>query len=284
MQIRLDLREADMTIDELKERKKSSGFTNQDIARITGIPFGTVQKIFSGSTRSPRRTTLVKLEQFFDGLDACSHKHEENTYYKVSDVELAYAANCNREDDYPDQGSYTVEDYYAIIEDKRIELIDGVIYDMATPTLPHQDVAFQVGFQMEQCSREHHICKVYISPVSVQLDKDNRTMVEPDLIVLCDKSLITRKCIYGAPDFVLEVLSPSSKTKDMLIKLNKYWHAGCKEYWIIDPDKLAITVYDFSNGVDAQNYTFDDIVPVKISNGKCSIDFPYIKDRIEAGF
>lgn len=270
-----------MTIEELKERKKSSGYTNQDIARITGIPFGTVQKIFSGSTRAPRRITMVKLEQFFDGLETSeSHGRESRSYSMVSDVELAYAAKCNSGNAYSDQGSYTVDDYYALREEKRVELIDGVIYDMATPTLIHQDLIFQIGFQLEQCSRDHNMCKVYISPVSVQLDKDSKTMVEPDLAALCDKSLITKKCIYGAPDFMLEVLSPSSKTRDILIKLNKYWHAGCKEYWLIDPDKETVTVYDFSNGVDAQNYSFEDIVPVTISGGKCQIDFPYIRKRI----
>lgn len=271
-----------MTIEELRKCKQSSGYTNQDISRITGIPFGTVQKIFSGNTKAPRRSTLVKLEQFFSGLDTRGNNYvtEKHTYSTVSDVELAYAAGINKKSDYDNQGSYTVDDYYDIREEKRIELIDGVIYDMGTPTLPHQGIILQVAVQLEQCARDHHGCNVFISPVSVQLDQDSRTMVEPDLAVLCDESLMTRKCIYGAPDFIMEVLSPSSRARDMLIKLNKYWNAGCKEYWIVDPDRETITAYDFTSGVNAVNYTFDDTVPVLISGGKCSVDFSYIRSRI----
>jgi len=266
-----------MTIEELKKCKQSSGYTNQDIARITGIPFGTVQKIFSGSTRSPRRSTLIKLEQFFRGLEVSApHTENKTTYSKVSDVELAYAAGVNKKSTYDNQGNYTVDDYYALRDEKRVELIDGVMYDMASPTLPHQDIILQVAFQLEQCARDHNGCKVFLSPVSVQLDQDNRTMVEPDIVVLCDESLATMKCIYGAPDLVIEVLSPSSRARDMLIKLNKYWNAGCKEYWIIDPDEETVTAYDFTSGVNAKHYTFGDNVPVGISNGECVIDFEYI--------
>ena len=276
-----------MTIEELKDRKRSSGYTNREIADMTGIPFGTVQKIFSGGTRSPRRSTLVKLEQFFSEVDAGSYfdrNTEKNSSDIVSDVELAYASSCNSisGSDYDRQGAYSISDYYAIRENKRIELIDGVIYDMGTPSLDHQDIVFQIGFQLEQCSRKHDMCKLFLSPVSVQLNKDSKTMVEPDLVLLCDKSLMTRSCIFGAPDFVLEVMSPSSKTRDMLIKLNKYWHAGCSEYWIIDPEKETITTYDFRNGVNTLNYTFDDKVPVGISDRKCVIDFPYIHNVLSA--
>lgn len=272
-----------MTIEELKKCKQASGYTNQDISRITGIPFGTVQKIFSGSTRAPRRATLVKLEQFFSGVDASRDTERyDDSASRVSDVELAYAAKCNNDVKYNRQGSYTVEDYYTIREKKRIELIDGVIYDMSTPDLKHQGVVMQVAFQLEQCAREHKGCTVFVSPVSVQLDRDSKTMVEPDIAVICDSSLMTRRCIYGEPDLVIEVLSPSSKTRDMLIKLNKYWHAGCREYWIIDPEDETITVYDFSNGVEAKNYTFKDTVPVNSSDGKCSIDFAYIHDILSS--
>ena len=196
-----------MTIEELKDRKRSSGYTNREIADMTGIPFGTVQKIFSGGTRSPRRSTLVKLEQFFSEVDAGSYfdrNTEKNSSDIVSDVELAYASSCNSisGSDYDRQGAYSISDYYAIRENKRIELIDGVIYDMGTPSLDHQDIVFQIGFQLEQCSRKHDMCKLFLSPVSVQLNKDSKTMVEPDLVLLCDKSLMTRSCIFGAPDFV----------------------------------------------------------------------------------
>ena len=105
--------------------------------------------------------------------------------------------------------------------------------------------------------------------------------IEPDVVVLCDMEKAIKRCIYGAPDFVLEVLSPTTRRKDMLIKLNKYWNAGCREYWIVDPELFTVTVYDFDGEETAVHYTFDDIVPVRLFEGKCSIDFPAIRKRLQ---
>ena len=118
-----------------------------------------------------------------------------------------------------------------------------------------------------------------ISPVDVQLDCDDKTMVEPDVIIVCDRSKIIRKCVYGAPDFVMEVLSKSSKKKDMFIKLNKYLNAGVREYWIVDPDKKVVMIYDFEHD-DYRLASFDDKIPVSVLDNECIIDFAALYDRI----
>lgn len=284
-----------MTIDEMRERKRELGYTNEKIAEMSGVPIGTVQKIFGNVTKSPRRETILALEKVLkpDETTASQSDDSQRGFYifggkgerKSRMEEVAFKYRPTLPEGAPDkkQGEYTVEDYYALPEDQRAELIDGVLYDMATPTLAHQTIALQIAHQFLNCmdSFEEEGCEVYISPVSVQLDKDNRTMVEPDIVVLCDEKKAIGRCIYGAPDFVLEVLSPSTRRRDLLIKLNKYWNAGCREYWVVDPDAQTVTVYYFDGDETSIHYTFDDTVPVRISEGKCSIDFTSIRARLE---
>ena len=85
-------------------------------------------------------------------------------------------------------------------------------------------------------------CLPMISPIDVQLDCDDKTMVEPDVVIVCDRDKIINRCIYGVPDFIIEVLSKSTKKKDSVIKLNKYLNAGVREYWMIDPMKKKVIV------------------------------------------
>ena len=119
-----------------------------------------------------------------------------------------------------------------------------------------------------------------VSPLDVQLNCDDRTMLQPDILVVCDRGKVIRKGIYGAPDLVMEILSPSSRSRDMVLKLNKYQDAGVKEYWVIDPDRRRIMVYDLGNDADLFIYDFEDVVPVGLFDGKCTIDFRKIYDHM----
>lgn len=269
-----------MTVDELKRLKLSLGYTNQDVADKSGVPLGTVQKIFAGITEAPRKSTLLAIEK---ALRSTCTVNPENTHSIVSDVTLEYLSSTNPEGEYDRQGQYTIDDYYALPDDKRVELIDGVIYDMTAPTISHQSISLDIAAQLMPCVEKHKNCRVLISPVDVQLDCDNRTMVEPDVVILCDPSKNIDRCIYGAPDLVMEILSPSTRKKDMVIKLQKYYTAGCKEYWIIDPKNDRVTVYIFDDDNITYLYTFNDKVPVGISNGECEVDFSIIKDRLNWG-
>ena len=196
---------------------------------------------------------------------------------------LAYAAEFNKDEhSYTRQGHYTVKDYYDLPDDQRVELIDGVIYDMSAPYYIHQLIITNIVYQlMDYADRSSHDCDVLAFPLDVQLDCDDRTMVQPDIVILCDQKKNTNRCIYGAPDFVLEVLSPSTRRKDLVLKLNKYMNAGVREYWIVDPDDCTVTVYDFEGGRYPLRYSFDDEVPANISGGECRICLSRIKERIE---
>lgn len=180
------------------------------------------------------------------------------------------------------QGEYTLEDYYEIPDDIRVELIDGVIYNMAAPSATHQDLILEMAVALRDFIKKNKgNCKVYISPIDVQLDCDDRTMVQPDVIVFCDRDKIINRCVYGAPDFIVEVLSPSSTKRDTAIKLRKYKEAGVREYWIIDPDKKKVVVYDWTKSEIPKVYGFDSKVSVGIFGGECVIDFAEIYEEIK---
>ncbi|MCD8337267.1 MAG: Uma2 family endonuclease [Lachnospiraceae bacterium] len=179
------------------------------------------------------------------------------------------------------QGDYTLEDYFALPEERRVELIDGVIYDMAAPTLLHQAIGDSLQTLFNNYIRNKHgSCRAFTSPVDVQLDCDDRTMVQPDIIILCDLSKIRWGRVYGAPELVVEILSSSTLKKDRSLKLSKYKRAGVREYWMIDPKRKTVLVYEFEKRDTATLYGFDASVPVGIYGGECKIDFAQIYDEI----
>ena len=174
-----------------------------------------------------------------------------------------------------EHSGYTVDDYYALPDEQRIELIDGVFYDMASPTVRHQSISVKVGTQMENyVSRKRGKCRVLAGPVDVQLDCDDKTMVVPDIIIVCDPEKVLKDRIMGAPDFVAEIVSPSSKRRDYVIKTGKYCEAGVREYWIIDPEMERVIIYDFETDAAPAIYSMKDEVPVQIFAGELKICFP----------
>lgn len=282
-----------MDINRLKERKKALGYTNEEVARLSGVPLGTVQKAFGNVTGQPRRKTMIALAKVLDpDMANMLQSGEVSSSGNIPDVsgempavkeaQAAYSAvSTETVTRKKKQGEYTLEDYYAIPDDRRVELINGTIYDMTAPSSYHQLVAGEVHHQLVLCRGSHDIdCMPFISPIDVQLDKDERTMVEPDVIIVCDKDMITRRCIYGAPDFVLEVLSPSTRSKDQILKLKKYMEAGCKEYWIVDIENRKVTVFVFEEENWPKTYSFTDNIPVAISKGYCKIDFSKVDDLL----
>ena len=105
-------------------------------------------------------------------------------------------------------------------------------------------------------------------------------MVQPDVLVVCDRSKLKYGRLYGTPDFVVEVLSPSTRKKDMYTKLSKYANADVREYWIVDPETKRILVYNFEGDDFVNLYTFEDKVPVAVFEGKCIVDFAEIYEYI----
>ena len=178
---------------------------------------------------------------------------------------------------------YTIYDYFHFPEDsERCELIDGVIYEMASPTLYHQWVLTQLGHLFSNFIDEHDgSCRAFVAPLDVTPDPaDIYTIVQPDVMIICDRSLLDGKYCDGAPDLVVEILSPSTRRKDMTIKLHKYAAAGVREYWIVDIAKERVIVYDFDHDDDISIYGFDNEVPVGIWGGACRINFRKMMNRL----
>lgn len=166
--------------------------------------------------------------------------------------------------DLAQQKIYTIEDIYTLPDGERGELIDGQLYMMAPPGRLHQEIAGELfGTIREYIKKNQGNCKPYIAPFAVFLSKDNRNYVEPDISVICDSKKLTDKGCVGAPDWVIEIVSPASERMDYMIKLFKYRTAGVREYWIVDQRKNRIVVYNFEND-DIQEYTFSDCVTAGI--------------------
>jgi Uma2 family endonuclease len=151
-----------------------------------------------------------------------------------------------------DQRHYTYADYRSWPEDVRYELVDGAAFLMApAPSIDHQTIAFEIGRQLGN-ALEGHPCRVLLAPVDVLLLRASEaddvvdTVVQPDVLVVCDPQKVTQRGIRGAPDWVLEVISPASASHDQIIKLAAYERAGVREYWLIHPTDRVLTIYRYN--------------------------------------
>lgn len=179
-----------------------------------------------------------------------------------------------------EKGHYTYADYLEWNGNERYELINGDAVMMAGPTWDHQIILGQIYRQLADFLDDKP-CNVVVAPFDVRLfEKDDDkpeniyTVVQPDIFVVCDDKKIDEHGIKGAPDLVIEILSPSTSSYDCLVKLNLYRQAGVREYWIVDPQSSSVQVFLLdSNGVFhvSDAYNRNNIAKVNILNG-CTID------------
>lgn len=268
-----------MTLKEMQELKKEMGLTNQMIAERSGVPLATVQKVFGGSTSSPRYETRIALEKAFSQKkNSTEYSTQTSEPWYVSEPEPAYGSGISRD-------GKTIDDYLALPEGVRVELIDGRFYDMAAPTNVHQNlVGLIYYFFLDHVMKNNGPCVPALSPLDVQLDRDDKTMVQPDVMIICDRDKITKPRVVGAPEMVVEVVSPSNWYVDANIKLKKYRAAGVREYWMVIPEIEKTIVYLFDPEEPPKEYSFDEKVPVAVWDGKCEIDFPVIKEKLDTLF
>ena len=271
-----------MTLDEMIGLKSKLGFSYEQISERSGIPVSTVQKVFGGATSNPRFKTLQALSKAFEGYENYYSAENEGRPLMVNEPPAPYGATSGSSAlKYTDNTGKTLEDYLALPDDVRVELIDGVFYDMSAPTSVHQMIGFNIGMSLDKyISDNKGECIAFIAPTDVQIDCDDKTMVQPDVFVICDRSKITKPRIVGAPDLIVEVLSPSNWYHDMVRKLKKYISAGVREYWIVIPDEKVVQVYNFEKNEGPNLYTFEDKVPVGIWQGKAEVDFKAIFEKI----
>lgn len=165
----------------------------------------------------------------------------------------------------PKQHHYTSADYWNLPDGERAELIDGQLYNMAPPSRIHQKLVMKLSASIQQhIDSKGGSCEVYPAPFAVNLNADDKTYVEPDISVICDKHKLTDRGCEGAPDLVIEVVSPSSSRMDYIIKLNLYMAAGVREYWIVDPLRQRTIVYHLESGDAPTIFAFNQTISVGI--------------------
>lgn len=162
---------------------------------------------------------------------------------------------------------HTIEDIYALPEGQRAELIDGQIYYMVPPNRRHQRISWKLHQAIANyIDSKGGECEVYAAPFAVFLNEDDHNYVEPDISVICDKNKLTDNGCNGAPDWIIEIVSPGSRQMDYYKKLFKYRTAGVREYWVVDSERQFVTVYNFEKD-SMEEYTFGEDIPVGIYEG-----------------
>ena len=298
-----------MTVDEMNERKREHGLSYQRISELSGVPLSTVQKVLGKQTSNPRESTLQALRRVLtydmggerapgyvyptyrmgrnlttDGelLKLVADVRADNTETSGNDTvskEIVYGTGALKNT----PGQFSIADYLALSRENRVELIHGVIYDMGSPTVTHQLLLAEISSVFRDYIKKNKgKCLPVLSPIDVQILDDDTTMVEPDFIVICDREKIQKGRITGAPDFVLEVLSKSSRRYDSITKLSLYTEANVPEYWIVDPYKRVVIVYEAKEDYSPVIYSFEDSIPVGIYDGKCKVDMAEIMAYIDA--
>ena len=163
--------------------------------------------------------------------------------------------------------TYTIDDIYALPDGERAELIDGKIYYMAPPSWTHQRISSRLHQVIANyIDSKNGTCQVLAAPFAVFLNEDDINYVEPDISVICDESKLDEKGCHGAPDWIIEIVSQSSKSRDYMTKLFKYRTADVREYWIVDPENRMVMVYEFEKDI-VEQYNFGEEVPVGIYDG-----------------
>ena len=251
-----------MTMEEMRQRQKEENYSYEKLGKLTGFSEEKVRK------------NMEEKETDYSVLKAMEEVFASKPALVIREARAEYLAQKK-------QGEFTLDDYYALPDERRVELIDGVIYDMAAPTNIHQLIGGEIYIRFYDYIRKHKgKCIPAYAPFDVQLDCDNKTMVQPDLMIVCDRDKLYENKLYGAPDLVVEILSKSTGKKDTILKLNKYMDAGVREYWIVDPRKKKVIVYDFQSDGYPVIYGFEDHVPVGIFGGECKVNFSEVYEAV----
>lgn len=159
----------------------------------------------------------------------------------------------------------TLEEYEALPEDTRAEVFAGQIYYMASPSQIHQLMLLELCTLLNSYVKSRKgDCKVFPAPFDVKLSDHPLTIVQPDIMIVCDKDKLDEKRCNGAPDFIIEIVSPGNPSDDYIRKAYYYKNYGVREYWIVDPKRRMITVNYFEGDLLNIQYSFESTIKVNI--------------------
>ena len=253
-----------LTLNDMKKIRKKKNMSYEEIARNSGVSISSVQKIFGSENSNPRHSTLEKLSRAFNPLVSGG------------------AGTLNS------MSGYTYEDYLAmeLPEGKRVEIIDGVIYDMAAPTQTHQAIlGYLHNYISNELRKRKRRCLPFVAPFDVRLDFSDgpTTVVQPDLLVKCSQDSRTDENgeeLPWVPRFVVEILSPSSRSKDMYIKTKKYQESGIVEYWMIDDKSKQVIKYNFEKD-SIEIFGYESKIPIDIFDGDIKVDMKELQNYLD---
>lgn len=173
-----------------------------------------------------------------------------------------------------------MEQYEALPESRRVEIFDGVAYDTASPSQIHQTLSMELSNTLyNYLKSKKGGCQVFCAPFDVKLSDSPLTIVQPDIMVICDRDKLDGKRCNGAPDFIIEIVSPTNPSDDYIRKLYYYKNAGVREYWIVDPRRKTVTINYFEANIVSVPYPFDSVIKVHIYDD-LFIDFSKIADLL----
>lgn len=174
----------------------------------------------------------------------------------------------------------TLEQYEALPEDTRAEVFDNQIYYMASPSQIHQSILLElITLINTYVKSKKGNCRVFPAPFDVKLSDNPLTIVQPDILVVCDKDKLDEKRCNGAPDFIIEIVSSGNPTDDYVRKLYYYQKYGVREYWIVDPKRRTVNVNYFEGNLINVAYSFDSTVKVNIYDDLL-IDFSELRNLL----
>lgn len=177
----------------------------------------------------------------------------------------AYTYGGNLAMSLPDNPICTAEDYWNLPDGERAELIDGQLYALASPSRIHQEIIIELTYHFQHYIKSNKgNCKIYAAPFAVNLNANDQTFVEPDISIICEPDKLSDRGCEGAPDLVIEVVSPSSHRMDYIKKTALYADAGVREYWIVDPATEQTTLYRFEETDAPDIIPFDQDIQVGI--------------------
>jgi Uma2 family endonuclease len=173
----------------------------------------------------------------------------------------------------PQPNYLTLEQYETLSDSERMEVFEGVPCDMASPSELHQTILLELSLVLrDYIKRKNGPCKLLIAPFDVVLNDKPLTLVQPDIMIVCSRDKLDGKRCNGAPDFIVEVVSPNIQSDDYIRKLYYYKNYGVREYWIVDPRKKTVTVNYFEGDLLNEQYTFKSSIRVNIY-GDLYVDF-----------